>query len=254
MANGESSVCRNIACAEARSAEAGADADTRCGEVCESSVAHELHGHRSTCGIDGEPECAVTRRVSIQYIADSVDILEETAGTTSDKALINIELTVFNLVEKRNLLIVNSEHLLCIAVTRKSIGKGVSESASTREKVADGMQILSALTDWALEGSIITGDSMRSRGYGAGKRTSFMIYRMTAQDYFLLLLQLVLAAAVVVTAVNGGAYASFTPRWDVAPISASAVPGFLAYCAYLLIPPILHVKEDLQWYISRSRI
>lgn len=140
------------------------------------------------------------------------------------------------------------------AAARKSIGKGVSESASTREKVADGMQILSALTDWALEGSIITGDSMRSRGYGAGKRTSFMIYRMTAQDYFLLLLQLVLAAAVVVTAVNGGADASFTPRWDVAPISGSAVPGFLAYCAYLLIPPILHVKEDLQWYISRSRI
>ena len=35
------------------------------------------------------------------------------------------------------------------------------------------MSILGALTSWALEGSVVTADSMRSRGYGTSKRTSF---------------------------------------------------------------------------------
>ena len=54
---------------------------------------------------------------------------------------------------------------------RKSIGKGAGEGASTKEKVRDGMTVLSAMTSWALEGSVVTGDSMRARGYGSAKRT-----------------------------------------------------------------------------------
>ena len=69
------------------------------------------------------------------------------------------------------------------AGARKSIGKGSAENATNKEKLIDGMTILSALTDWALEGGVVTGDSMRSRGYGSAKRSSFMIYRMTGIDF-----------------------------------------------------------------------
>lgn len=130
---------------------------------------------------------------------------------------------------------------------RKSIGKGSGEQSSGREKVADGMSILSALTDCALEGSIVTADSMRARGYGTAKRTSFQIYRMTAADWVLLALMTLLAAAVIG---GGGTTAAYTPELYIEPISG----GFLCYCLFLLIPIALHMKEAIQWHISISRI
>lgn len=131
--------------------------------------------------------------------------------------------------------------------SRRSIGMGAAKESTTKEKLRDGMTMLSALTDWALEGSIITGDSMRSRGYGCAKRTSFQIYTLTPRDILLTAVIAVLGAAVLLF---GGFEATFTPvlYWD--PIGW----GFAAYCVFLLIPIALHVKEAIVWRISVSKI
>lgn len=130
---------------------------------------------------------------------------------------------------------------------RKSVGKGIGEQSSNKEKIADGMNILSALTDWALEGSIVTADSMRARGYGAKKRTSFQIYRLTVRDVILILVMLLLAAIIILC---GGTTATFTPDFYIAPLTW----GLAAYCIFLLIPPALHIQEAVQWHISISKI
>ena len=140
------------------------------------------------------------------------------------------------------------------AGARKSIGKGSGDNATNKEKITDGMTILSALTDWALEGGVVTGDSMRSRGYGSAKRTSFMIYRMTGIDSFLLVIQCVLILAVLGAALTGGTTATYTPDFYIAPVSGMHISGLVAYCAYLSIPTVLHIKEAIQWHISRSKI
>ena len=137
-----------------------------------------------------------------------------------------------------------------IAGARKSIGKGVGDHASTKEKMTDGMTVLGALTSWALEGSVVTGDSMRARGYGAAKRSSFMIYRMTVTDRLLLAGMLVLIALVITAACLGQVAATFTPGFQFAPVSWGIIP----YTAYLLIPTALHTKEAFSWHISRSKI
>ena len=133
---------------------------------------------------------------------------------------------------------------------RKSIGKGASEAASTKEKVKDGMTVLGTLTSWALEGSVVTGDSMRARGYGSAKRTSFMIYRMTVADWWLLVVMAVLVTLTILAAVWGQMTTTFTPKLQIAATSW----GIVAYTAYLLIPTALSIKEAIQWHISRSRI
>ena len=133
---------------------------------------------------------------------------------------------------------------------RKSVGLGAGENSTMKEKLTSGMRTLSALTDWALEGSIVTGDSMRARGYGTAKRTSFQIYRMKALDWTLLTVMLPLAGA----AAMGGAAAEFTPKLAIQPVTGIYALGFIAYCAYLFIPSALHMKEAVQWHISRSRI
>ena len=133
---------------------------------------------------------------------------------------------------------------------RKSIGKGISENATAKEKLQDGGTVLGALTSWALEGSVVTGDSMRARGYGAAKRSSFMIYRMTVTDCILLAVMLVLIGATIVAACLGQFVAEFVPAIQLAPVSW----GLAAYTCYLLIPSALHIKEAIQWHISRSKI
>ena len=137
---------------------------------------------------------------------------------------------------------------------RKSIGKGGGEQGTKREKVMDGMTIVSALTDWALEGSVVTGDAMRSRGYGSAKRSSFMVYRMTGIDFCLLTIQCVMMALTVFCMVTGGTRAEFTPDLSIAPVKGFHILGFICYCLYMMIPVILHIKETIQWHISRSKI
>ena len=133
---------------------------------------------------------------------------------------------------------------------RKSIGKGIRETATTKERLHDGGTVLGTLTSWALEGSVVTGDSMRARGYGTAKRTSFMIYRKTATDWILVAVMLALLGITIAAAYFGQFTAIFVPAMELAPVSW----GLAAYTCYLLIPTALHIKEAIQWHISRSRI
>lgn len=133
---------------------------------------------------------------------------------------------------------------------RNSIGRGGNEHQTLKEKALLGMTVLSALTDWALEGSIVTADSMRARGYGCAKRTSFQIYRMTGRDWVVLALEAALAAAVLFTVLSGGADADYARRVTIEPVTW----GYAAYWAFLLIPTIIELKEAIQWRIILSKI
>ena len=138
-----------------------------------------------------------------------------------------------------------------ITEARNAIGRGAAEQDTVKGKLGEGMTLLGALTSWALEGSVVTADSMRSRGYGSGKRSSFMIYTMTGLDWGLLAAQAVLLVGMIVL---GDRTAAFTPVLNIAPIGGRNLPGFLCYLCYLLIPIALHIKEAIQWRISISKI
>ena len=132
------------------------------------------------------------------------------------------------------------------------MGKGAGDRY--RDKVADGLTVLSAMTSWALEGSLVTAASMRSRGYGAGRRSSFQVYRMTGQDGMLLGWMLLLGGVVLASAALGGVTAVFVPNLNLAPVSGVYALGFGAYWGYLLIPTLLHLREALQWRILKFKI
>lgn len=133
-----------------------------------------------------------------------------------------------------------------ISDTRKSIGKGLTGAEGNKEKIQGGMRILSALTDWALEGSIVTADSMRARGYGSTKRTSFQIYRFTSRDVVLIGL---MAMLLLGTVASGGTTASYTPEL----LIDRPTWGLACYAAFLLIPIVLHGIEEIQRKLSLSR-
>ena len=134
-----------------------------------------------------------------------------------------------------------------ILTARAGIGKGIRETASTKEKLQQGASALSALTDWALEGSIVTADSMRSRGYGSRKRSSFRLWKMKPRDWVLLIIQSILALAVIL---SGGTAAQYTPSIVIDPPSL----GLFFYSLLLSIPLLLQGKEVLLWHYLRSKI
>lgn len=134
-----------------------------------------------------------------------------------------------------------------ISDTRKSIGKGLTGAEGNKEKIQGGMRILSALTDWALEGSIVTADSMRSRGYGCAKRSSFQVYRFTVRDSVLIGLMAVFSLG---TMLFGGVDAEFTPEIHV----DNPTWGLVCYCAFLVIPLLLHGKEAVCRSIALKKV
>lgn len=141
-----------------------------------------------------------------------------------------------------------------IAGARKCIGKSV-ENGTTSEKAEHGMVIVSALTSWALEGGVVMADSMKSRGFGCGARTSFSIYRLRKQDIGLLVLLGSLAVVILCCALHGAMSVTYTPVLSVfADRHSWTVPGAAAYVIFLSIPTVLSVMEAIRWHILRSGI
>ncbi len=137
-----------------------------------------------------------------------------------------------------------------IAGARKAIGKGANEQSPLKERIADGMVILSTLTSWALEGSVVTADSMRSRGYGSAKRSNFQIYRLTGRDRVLLALIAVFCVLIIIASATGSTAVTFIPALDIAPVSW----GLPVYICYLLIPALLNLKEEFICHNLISKI
>lgn len=141
-----------------------------------------------------------------------------------------------------------------IAGARKCIGKSI-ENGTISEKAEHGMVIVSALTSWALEGGVVMADSMKSRGFGCGARTSFSIYRLRKQDIGLLVLLGSLTVVILCCALHGAMSVTYTPVLFVsAGRHAWTLAGAAAYVIFLSIPTVLSGMEAIRWHILRSEI
>ena len=141
-----------------------------------------------------------------------------------------------------------------IAGARRCIGKSV-ENGSLYEKIEHGMTIISTLTSWALEGGVIMADSMRSRGFGCGKRTSFSIYKLKKSDKCLITVMIVQIFIIILCAVKGGMEAVYLPTMHIQGFNNIwTILGGIAYLMLLSIPTFLHIWEAIIWRILKSKI
>lgn len=137
---------------------------------------------------------------------------------------------------------------------RRCIGKAADHGKKS-EKAENGMVIISALTSWALEGGVITADSMRSRGYGCGKRTTFSLYRFEGRDRMMLAAMAVFLGIVLFCCVNGAASVTYTPQFCAGGIeNPYLTAGLASYFAFLLIPTAVNIWEEIRWHSLKSKI
>ena len=140
-----------------------------------------------------------------------------------------------------------------ISGARNCIGKAGSGDLMTR--LNDGGQILSSLTNWALEGGISRADSMKSRGYGTGKRSSFSMYRWNDTDRGFMAGLIVIMAAIIVLAALGAAAVTYIPHTVIAPLSSiKTAVAVIIYIVLLSVPTVLNLVEIMIWRSLRSKI
>ena len=146
-----------------------------------------------------------------------------------------------------------SAHIRAVRAAQASLGCGTREG-SAWQRLKSSARILSVTVSWALESGITAADSMKSRGYGAGRRTYFGNYRFTRRDGLLGAVLALALAGVCVGIGRGALYVRYYPSIHIG--SAGALGGVCAACFALLcfLPLLLDGKEALTWRRLRSNI
>lgn len=141
-----------------------------------------------------------------------------------------------------------------IADARKCVGKSI-ESGDLLKRAECGMTLVSTLTSWALEGGMITAESMQSRGYGSGSRTSFSVYRWESRDKVLLFTMLADILVIVYCMIKGGTFAEYLPQIQMSGANNPyTIIGLAGYALFLAIPAAVSVTEEIKWFILKSKM
>ena len=146
-----------------------------------------------------------------------------------------------------------SAHICSVRAAQASLGCGTREG-SAWQRLRNGARILSVAVSWALESGITAADSMKSRGYGAGRRTYFGNYRFTRRDGVLSAV-LALALAGVCAGVGCGAlYVRYYPSIRIGGDGALGAVCMACFALLCFLPLLLDGKEALTWRRLRSNI
>ncbi len=137
-----------------------------------------------------------------------------------------------------------------VYAAQKGLGNNFAEEKISG-KIRIAVSVLSIMTTWALEGAIDTANSMKNRGYGLSKRSSFSIFVFRKRDWYCILLMLILIIYITVEFVNGSVRFAFYP---VLEFTVHNISVFVAYFIFCSIPIMIEIEENIRWKYLKSRI
>lgn len=133
-----------------------------------------------------------------------------------------------------------SHHLQEIQSARHCI----FQSQNIFEKIRNGMMNFTALIQWALENSIETADSMKSRGYATGKRTFYSDFQIHFHDILLIIFYLFLDSYMIFQAFDGRWNGKFYPVFK---IQEFQIADSMILICLLILPFLLDVFQEVKW-------
>lgn len=140
-----------------------------------------------------------------------------------------------------------------ISNAQECINTYPNERPGTR-RIKRAAETLSAMTSWALENSIETSDSMRARGYGVGRRTSFSLYRFELRDKIMLTLLVLFILFIIIGTSAGAIDFEFYPVLQAPRLSGFSLGVYISYGMLCATPLILEGLEYLKWTYFKSKI
>ena len=131
---------------------------------------------------------------------------------------------------------------------------GLYSKGGIADKAGGGMRVMSSMITYSLENAVDVSASMKSRGYGTGKRTSFFPFKFTKKDLILLLALFLLVPTVLVGVASGKTDFHYYPKISYLNISLFSVIAYSAYVILAFLPFVLQVKEEIKWKFLISKI
>ena len=132
--------------------------------------------------------------------------------------------------------------------------KAMHKPENARQKLQQALSAFSATISWAMEQSIVSADSMKSRGYGIQGRTAFSIYLFEKRDGIALALLALLCAGAAVPCLTGYATWNYYPSLSGRLLGPVQLFAYLCYGGMCLLPLIIDLMEDHKWNYLRSKI
>ena len=132
--------------------------------------------------------------------------------------------------------------------------KAMHKPENAREKLQQALAAFSATVSWAMEQSIVSADSMKSRGFGLWGRTAFSIYRFDQRDGLFLGLLAVLCAGGAIPCAMGVTEWNYYPSLSGQLFGPGQCLAYLCYGGMCMLPLIIDLMEDHKWNSLRSKI
>lgn len=115
------------------------------------------------------------------------------------------------------------------------------------QRMAAAVRNLSVLLTWSMENAVQTADSMKARGFGQKRRTTYHLFRFDSRDARCSGLIVALLAAAILFRVFGFGYVEFYPRIrTLAEGAGNLWQGAILILLYFL-PVLLEKKEAVRW-------
>lgn len=135
-------------------------------------------------------------------------------------------------------------------ITSVQQSKGISmTNGKWSEKAKKGLLYVQVLLTYSLEEAIQTADSMKARGYGAGKRSSYDHFRWYRSDYFIAAFIVSCLIILFYGRINGHGYLTIYPVMDSLHLVGADQLLFLVVVLYFLFPLWLEWGGMLKWRI-----
>lgn len=145
------------------------------------------------------------------------------------------------------------QQIRVIAEGRRCIGRSLHDG-SMMTRIENGSKILSVLVSWALESTMETADSMRSRGYSLPGRTSFSIYRFDKRDQIAFVVLVILLMVVLLGTAFGQVRMLYFPILTIEALNPFGKATIVAYGLLSYAPLLLNLLEELRWRHLESKI
>ena len=143
-------------------------------------------------------------------------------------------------------------HAAAIRETQKTLGLFKQESLI--DKLTGHLHVFSAMMTWALEHSVDTADSMRARGYGIKKRTSYASYRLRSLDVVFILTMIIGLVIIIAGGITNCISVTYYPDFTLKSTSFKQWAIYLSYALLVFTMPLYESKEIIKWnYLKRKK-
>ena len=118
------------------------------------------------------------------------------------------------------------------------------------ERLAQKMHVairrLSTLLSWSMENAVEMADSMKARGYGVRRRTTFHLFRFDSRDTVILSVLLLLCGVCLLGRAFGHGDMRFFPSMSAVFTGESGMVTYGAFTLFGLLPTIFEISENLR--------